>query len=396
MNNAELSRLAERADGITGRQDERLGEVHERIRRARRRRRTGVLAAVGALVLAMAIGVVALVASPGPAPEPAPEPPQPDLVAPATAPVRPLTWTDEWWPSRRIHYGDRLIDTGLDLTKYDFSQMDLTDDGVVVTTLDGRIWLVDASSVVQMGDSRTTHRFLSVFEVTTGDVGSLATWAETPPQGPSHLVVYDTALRREVARVRYAASYSQVLWVGSAVVYFENRRPGRGLRRLEVATGEVTEASRRQYAADLLGESRALVLGKTFRGGVAVSGVDTVLHRQGSLLQPSEPGSDGSPLVSAFDSTGAPVRFRVPRGYDGARSFTVFQWLDDDRLAMMAGAGGMGFVPGPGPDLPVDNDGYGDILVCRVSTGACKLAVPGPRTDGVTRIVPHFGTPGTN
>jgi hypothetical protein len=74
----------------------------------------------------------------------------------------------------------------------------------------------------------------------------------------------------------------------------------------------------------------------------------------------------------------------------------VFQWLDDDQLAMMAGAGSMGFVPGLDPDLPEDNDGYGDILVCRMSTGSCRVAVLGPRDEDVTRIVPHYGTPGTN
>jgi hypothetical protein len=394
VNTGELSRLADRADGVTGRQDERLAQVHSRIRLARRRRATGRSAAVGALVLALVVVTNALLTSPGPVPEPAP--PKPDQVGPTPASVRELTWTDEWWPSRRIHYGDEVIDTRLDVTKHDFAQMDLTDDGVVVTTLDGRIWLADTSTVRQIGDSQVTHDFLAAFEVTTGDVGSLATWAEQPPRGPAHHVVYDTALRREVARVRSAPSHSKVVWVGRDVVYFEGRREGGKLRRLDIATGRMREASSSQYASDLLSGSRALVIGDTFDGGAAVAGRGVVFHRRGSHLLAARPDSNEGPLISVFDSTGAPVRLRVPGGYDGARSFTVFQWIDDDRLAMMAGAGSMGFVPGLDPDLPEDSDGYGDILVCRVSTGTCVLALPGPGDEDVTRIVPHYGTPGTN
>jgi hypothetical protein len=54
---------------------------------------------------------------------------------------------------------------------------------------------------------------------------------------------------------------------------------------------------------------------------------------------------------------------------------------------------------------PPTTPGYGDIIVCRLSTGDCRVAVTGPREYGDLdgdeipdrlRIVPHYGTPGTN
>ena len=102
-------------------------------------------------------------------------------------------------------------------------------------------------------------------------------------------------------------------------------------------------------------------------------------------------------LAEAGHPKGLKTQLTVSSGY--ARDL-----VDATRLAMMAGAGGTGFVPGPEGDDSEDNTGYGDIVVCRISTGACRLAVPGPRpgenvqelpSDQI-RILPGFGTPGTN
>lgn len=76
------------------------------------------------------------------------------------------------------------------------------------------------------------------------------------------------------------------------------------------------------------------------------------------------------PLTVA--NTGRSLRLRVPSGYrPGTGSFELVQWLDPDRVAVFAyvGDGASEF-----------NDG-GDILVCRLSTWACRLAVRG---DGHT------------
>ena len=70
----------------------------------------------------------------------------------------------------------------------------------------------------------------------------------------------------------------------------------------------------------------------------------------------------------------------------------LFQWLDDDRFAVMAGAT---------HDFGLGGwSGYGDILVCDIAQERCTLAVPGPDGgptsdsfgDGF-RLVPHLTLP---
>jgi len=80
----------------------------------------------------------------------------------------------------------------------------------------------------------------------------------------------------------------------------------------------------------------------------------------------------------------------MPEGYDRASEFTAFEWLDDDRLALMAYVGQVGFDAGSS-DIGRSRAGYGDILVCRVSTGRCDLTV---EWTGTVRIAPYIGLPG--
>lgn len=400
MSTEQWTRLAQFAEGVTGREDDRVSEVHDRILSIRRRRTAGLVLSAGVLVLATVLGAAALRSS-SDLDDPAPAP-RPDRVEPTPrTPVRPLTWTDEFWPSRRFNYGDQVIDTRLDRTTYDFAAMDLTDDGVVLTTVDGRVWLADGTTVRQVAKTGVRSSFLARLDVRTGNTGTLAAWIDERA-----LVVYDTADRRVVARHRCLASFCRILWVGTDHVYVENRRGGERTLRVDVATGRASVAPAREVGQAMLDQPRALVVGGSFGTGQVSPGLDLDFIRQGSRLRPlHETGAARDRLETAFDTAGNPVRLRVPADYDRARSFTLFQWIDDDRVAMMAGAGSMGFVPGLDPDLPADDTGYGDILVCRLSTGDCRLAVTGPRAygdldgDGTPdrlRIVPHYGTPGTN
>ena len=409
MNVEQLSRLAQRAGHISDRADDRLVELHARIRTARRRRTASAVVGAATVVATVAVGFTFLTGSPSPAPSPAP---RPDGVTPTTAEsVRALTWTDEFWPSRRINYGDQVIDTRLDLTEYDFTQMDVTDDGVVVTTTDGRIWLADTESVDHIATSGPRHEFLAYPVVSTGNAGSLAAWTDPRGTGRPTRVVYDTGQRTVVASnpcpmARLGNTSCDPLWVGTDHIYYPASPFGRRVERLDVASGQLTVVSAAEYAADLRSQPRNLVLGESYEAGAVSDGIDVLFVNQGSrLVAVGVPDELGGSLAScgtdrcetsAFDTSGSPVSLRVPEGYDGARSFTVFQWLDDDRLALMAGAGGT-FVFGLDNDLPGDNKGYGDIMVCRISTGACRLAVNGPELSGdIQRIVPDFGTPGTN
>ena len=65
---------------------------------------------------------------------------------------------------------------------------------------------------------------------------------------------------------------------------------------------------------------------------------------------------------------------RMPRGTD---IFTVFEWLDDDTLALMQGG----------------NNSVGDIITCHLSDGSCDLAVKGAPPDKY-RMVAGGALPG--
>ena len=105
------------------------------------------------------------------------------------------------------------------------------------------------------------------------------------------------------------------------------------------------------------------------------------------LAQGKVSGDDAEIVV--FDTTsGRAVHLRLPPNYPESVGFTSFEWLNDDTLALMAsnGPGGNGFPGGLR---------YGDIVTCRLSSGSCHLAVPGPQwsSDADARVVPHLPIP---
>ena len=90
--------------------------------------------------------------------------------------------------------------------------------------------------------------------------------------------------------------------------------------------------------------------------------------------------------TGGFDGTGRRLHLRLPDGFrPAAVDYSLFQWLDDDRFAVMSGAvhnpyGWNGF------------RGYGDILVCDIASQRCDLAAKGPG-GGRYRLVPHLDVP---
>ena len=73
----------------------------------------------------------------------------------------------------------------------------------------------------------------------------------------------------------------------------------------------------------------------------------------------------GAPPPVFVVATGERLRVSVPERYDG-ESLGVFQWLDDDRFALVVhGTAGIGRVP------------TGDLLVCRISAGRCRTVASG-------------------
>lgn len=87
--------------------------------------------------------------------------------------------------------------------------------------------------------------------------------------------------------------------------------------------------------------------------------------RQGTdLIARSHDGARALTLSEA--RTGEPIRLRVPSGATEATRFEFSQWLDDDRLVLFAYAG-----------LRAELADEGDIFVCALSTGNCRLELHG-------------------
>jgi hypothetical protein len=74
----------------------------------------------------------------------------------------------------------------------------------------------------------------------------------------------------------------------------------------------------------------------------------------------------GEPGPGFVAATGKRLRVSVPEGYDGEAMY-LFQWLDDDRFALVASAPGVGRVP------------TGDLLTCGVSAGKCRKVAAGQK-----------------
>ena len=70
----------------------------------------------------------------------------------------------------------------------------------------------------------------------------------------------------------------------------------------------------------------------------------------------------GAGFIPTLALTGRPVRLRLPAGVPELGRLAITQWLDADRVVLVA------------PHSYGGADGA-ELLVCRLSTGGCRLAV---------------------
>jgi hypothetical protein len=337
-------------------------------------------------------------------PTPTSAPPQ---TAQSPGGARPIVYSDvRWGPSSlsgdSIHVGDRVVDTGSG-----WIHMDVTDDGVVYATGgyadDGRVWFTDGGAPEQIGSHACSagHGFAGT--VVTGNSGSLAAWLDCTREQHLELVVYDTGSGREVARRPAPGGVHAI--IGDHVYLTRTSNSGYKVSLLEfdLSTGRLSKvakldwdtyapfsadqaAAARSYADDIRSQRRSLVIGASWEAGTPTLAADFAVVGTNLVLtvDPHLPGSDGR-QPSAFDSvTRRPVRLRLPPGYQpdpeqGGVDFTLFEWLDDDTVALAGLLGGVG-------KEPWNN---GDILTCRLSSGRCDLAVPA--LPGMDRVVPGEG-----
>ena len=362
------------------------------------RRPTATTTVLGAVALGLLLAVTLLVVRRGA------EPVSPTTAGAAPRPVadqgpypaRPLVWAE----GRTLHLGPRSVDTGQDLLS-----LDVTDDGVAFTTFDGVVWFTDGGRPQQIGATLPARAVSHGIDwgpfgrpdqwVVSDNAGSRLAWLEVTDLERLEVVVYDTRQERVVAQVpvRGAAASLAILSVGEDRIYWtDDHVPGRGVGarsgvgarvlRYDVSSGRRWRVPVAAYLDDVGRRPRMLRLGTSLRFAVLSDGVGQGFAFVGSQLQ-----ARGGEWWDAWDAaTGVRLRLRAPPGsrygYGVAERLELVQWLDDDTFALLDSTGWNAGVYG-GEDL----------LVCRRTTGRCRVEVARP-PSARRLVVPEYGTPG--
>jgi hypothetical protein len=286
---------------------------------------------------------------------------------------------------RDIHLGDGVVDTGVG-----FVHLDVTDAGFVYAYGDG-VYLSGGGTPKRIGSDlcgalpKGETARAATQEVVSGNVGSLAAWFECARAERPDLVVFDTGSHREVARTPLASCHQSctLIDVTRGYAYFDRGSYAGAPApeyRLDVQSGQVRASTPKEYADDVAGHARGLVVGSSWGSGAATNGIGQSFRAVGSRLVPQLNYASDLRDTRAFDTaTGRALRLTLPPRYPTtAGEFVLFEWLDDDTVALAA------------PGYAV-----GDILGCRLSDGHCRVAVPAPGAQAETkRVVPHLQLPG--
>jgi hypothetical protein len=326
-----------------------------------------------------------------------------------------------------IHWGDRTIDVGAQLGRkpnrlLSLDYLDATDDGVVfiqgpryhaasrsIGYGAAAVWFTDGSTPVRIGT--TYGSAVRGFTIARSDSGSTIAWKEpgdessetlAGPYGP--VVVYDTARMREVARFGGADAFplepvydDVVYWLPDArSCDLTNYQPGLVLgcpstveaTRFDPATGVHTQVSWADYQADRRTRP-GLLTGPDHRPRGCISCVISPdgLYRALSFVRRGDhlvlgadygldfkavsPEDEFTPTVALNDR---PVRLRLPPRYEDAERWLITQWLDPDHVVLLADGEPAG-VTDVGKTI--------ELLVCRLSTGDCRVEAGPDQADGV-------------
>jgi hypothetical protein len=229
------------------------------------------------------------------------------------------------------------------------------------------VWFTDGSAPVRIGT--TVGDRPRGFEVAPSAEGSILAWTDPGSKTrPGQIVVYDTNRMSEVAR--FGNADAEPLAVYPDVVYWSptgtncSTYPGGSwgrdgcqgtgpVMRFDTTSGQQTWVSRAAYLAD-----------RRARPGLLTGPHD---HGRGSLFV--DINRRGDRLVvdpgTTVALTGQPLRLRLPASDRNPENFLLTQWLDPDRVVLV------------GTDSHHDND----LVVCRFSTGRCRLTVRIPDTN---------------
>ena len=294
--------------------------------------------------------------------------------------TRPLVYAD----GTKVHMGDKTVEA-----EKPVAFIDATDDGAVYeAALDGTLWFTDGTTTSVIGTSEfTAAPTAHAGVVTTGDSGSLVVWGDVAGrknQIPIEFVVYDTSRREEVARIPFTerGRWDSVVYVGEDQVYFnpDPSTPGcwaidvndihpckdPHLFRFDVTSSETTKVGLAQLDAEM---------GRQARMFKVVAQDSRISHSAGAYFQ--QVGRRLATVTSGGDRAtltrpnGQELRLRLPSGFTPVGQkidesvITTSQWLDDNHIVVWANRGG--------GDLPAQQ---GDLLVCELPDGICRVAVP--------------------
>lgn len=362
----------------------------------RRLRRRRVIAVTTAAVLAFAV-VAGTVLALGPDPRQAgpvgPSPTDRQTSEPVAGHARPLVWARETGfrngVPAEIHVGTRSVEVDRSVTG-----LQATDDGAAYLTEAAgpfrTVWFTDGSSVTRLG--RTGDAGVRGDEIMKSAVaGSLLAWIEYPPSPPAQVVLFDTRRMAEIARtpVEGVPGCDQVWprhgrqnclsvlavrdgtvyvgpWAGNFDGITNSTEP---VAKFDMSTGEHHTIPYAEYETELRSTARGLVIGDSVESGEATPGVgEFLVVDHGRLVKQLFTPDDRSRPATVFDTaTGRAVpSFELPPDYRHDDAFVVSQWVDDDGFAVWA------------HDYGSVDTRQGDLLVCRLSTARCELAVPPP------------------
>jgi hypothetical protein len=271
---------------------------------------------------------------------------------------------------------------------HDVASLVQTDDGLLYTSPDGRVWLYDGTGSTHVGHAEG-HR------LRTDDTGSLAAWVDLADDGHPQYVVYDTSDRSEVARVDDQAAGAslgpgdhgaQVFAVDDGAVYW---RHDAALVRYDVGDAEESLVSDRvsEIADVAAGRIGYVVDGRgNHRWGIAVG--DRVDHGDVSLAEASHGALSPDGRLLAAEEYDAIAVYATVDGQDvtpevdGYRYVVAFGWVDDDVAAVLA------------LSAYDDSSASGDVLACDISDDTCTTVSSFDRVDP-ERLVLGVGDPVT-
>lgn len=361
-----------------------------------RRRRVAVVGAVTAAVVAVVAG--AMLASPG-ARQVAPAPARPDQknTHPDTVQTGPAARQLTYSVGTTIHWGNRTIDVRRQTNTWPgqgklVDYVDATDDGAFFVTGQAvvrdeagwglpygpaAVWFTDGSTPVRIGT--TSGSRVRGFEIAPTAAGSTLAWIDPGTKtAPGAVVVYDTGHMTELARLGDAdavplAVYNDVVYwspdgsacdryLPSGAAY--GCKPTARVMRFDTATGRRFQVSTADYDADRRARP-GLLTGRSDDGQIrrGVNFLSFLRHGDrlvaGGTWEAEEPGF---PSIVAL--TGQPLRLRHPprdarrEARDDPQVLQMTQWLDPDRVVLLD-----------------DYDDGTDLVICRLSTGGCRVAV---------------------